>query len=154
MRSGTPELPLLARALHRHLCELPSAVNGLSFTEEMALTLLAEQSESLIRMIGRMTYFIDPLPGQGDSQVRDRVLAMEGASSAVFTRSSGVDSEGKARSPWTDVLVITELGRAVLCGEVDFRSLNPPPRWVGGVEIAVSNVDWRWDEQFREAVRR
>ena len=48
---------------------------------------------------------------------------------------------------------ITELGRAVLRGEVDFRSLNPPPRWVGGVEIAAGNVDWRWDDKLRDAVR-
>jgi hypothetical protein len=48
------------------------------------------------------------------------------------------------------VLVITELGRSVLRGEVDFRSLNPFPRWVGGVEIAAGNVDWRWDEQLRD----
>jgi len=56
--------------------------------------------------------------------------------------------------PGTDVVAITELGRAVLRAEVDFRSLNPLPRWVGGVEIAAGNVDWRWDEQVRDAVRR
>ena len=120
----------------------------------MALALLAERPESLNQMIGRMNDVFDPLPGQGDFQVRDRVLAMERASSPMFTRSSGVDRDGKARPPWTDVLAITELGRAVLRGEVDFRSLKPPPRWVGGVEIAAGNVDWRWDEQRRDAVRR
>jgi hypothetical protein len=52
------------------------------------------------------------------------------------------------------VFVITELGRSVLRGEVDFRSLNPPPRWVGGVEIAAGNADWRWDEMKRDAVLR
>lgn len=72
----------------------------------------------------------------------------------VFTRSPGADREGKARPPWTDVLAITELGRAVLAGKVDFRSLNPPPRWVGGVEVAPGNVDWRWDERRRDAVRK
>lgn len=154
MRSDTPALPLLAGALHRHLRELPSAVNGLSLTEEMALALLAERSESLMRMFSRMNHFIDPLPGQGDLQMRDRVLGMEGASAPVFTRSAGVDREGNTRPPWTDVLAITELGRAVLRGNVDFRSLNPPSRWVGGVEIAVHSVDWRWNEQLREAVRR
>jgi hypothetical protein len=153
-RSGTPALPLLAPALHRHLRELPSAINGLSLTEEMALTLLAEHPESLNRMTGRMTHIFDPLPGQGDLQVRDRVLAMEGASAQVFTRSPGVDREGRARPPWTDVLAITELGRAVLAGQVDFRSLDPPPRWVGGVEVAAGNVDWRWDEKRRNVVRR
>jgi hypothetical protein len=154
MRSDTPALPLLARALHRHLCELPSAITGLSLTEEMALTLLAEQPYSLIHIIGKMTYLTDPLPGQGDQNVRRRVFDMEAASAPVFTRSPGLDREEKARPPWTDVLVITELGRAVLRGEVDFRSLNPPPRWVGGVELAAGNVDWRWDEQHRDAVRR
>ena len=154
MLSGTPALPLLAPALHRHLRELPSLRNGLSFTEEMALTILAEQPESLDRMIGRMNYVIDPLPGQGDFQVRDRVLAMERTGARVFTRSSGVDREGKARPPWTDVLTITEIGRAILRAEVDFRSLNPPSRWVGGVQIGSGNVDWRWDDQVREAVRR
>lgn len=33
VRKGTPELPLLAAALHRHLRELPSIATGLSFTE-------------------------------------------------------------------------------------------------------------------------
>ena len=153
MRTETPELPLLARALHRHLRELPSVINGLSFTEEMALALLAERPESLNRMFGMMNALVDPLPGQGDSQMRDRVLAMERASAPLFTRSPGVDREGNARPPWTDVLTITELGRAVLRADADFRSLNPPPRWVGGVEIAPGNVDWRWDEQRRDAVR-
>src|SRR5690606_15033886 len=39
VRRGTPELPLLAAALHRHLRELPSVENGLSFTEQMVLEL-------------------------------------------------------------------------------------------------------------------
>jgi hypothetical protein len=153
-RSGTPALPLLGPALLRHLRELPSLANGLSFTEQMALELLAERPESLNRMVGRMNHLMDPLPGQGDLQVRDRVLAMEGASARVFTRSPGVDREGNARPPWTDMLAITELGRAVLAGEVDFRSLGPPSRWVGGVEVAVGNPDWRWDEKCCDAVRR
>jgi hypothetical protein len=34
-----------------------------------------------------------------------------------------------------------ELGQAVLCGDVDFRSLNPPPRWVGGVQIGATMPD-------------
>ena len=153
MRSATPDLPLLAPALHRHLRELPSVENGLGFTQQMALTMLAEQPLSLNRMIGRMTYLVDPLPGQGDSQVRDRLLSMELARERVFTRQPGVDREGRARPPWTDVLTLTDLGRAVLAGEVDFQSLAPPPRWVGGVRISQEDPDWRWDESRHDAVR-
>jgi hypothetical protein len=152
MRGGTPELPLLAPALHRHLRELPSIENGLGFTQQMALTLLAEQPHSLNLMFGRMTSVIDPLPGQGDSQMRHRVLAMAQAREPLFTQQPGLDREGRLRPPWTDVLTITGLGRAVLLGEVDFHSLAPPPRWVGGVRISREDPDWRWDESRREAV--
>lgn len=47
--------------------------------------------------------------------------------------------------------MITQLGRAVLRGEVDFRSLDPPARWVGGVEIATGEKDRRWDESALDA---
>jgi hypothetical protein len=154
MRSGTPALPLLGGALHRHLRELPSCINGLSLTQERVLTLLSERPHSLFRMFGRLVYSMDPLPGQGDSQMRDRVLCMEDAGDRVFTREPGLDPDGNSRPPWTDVLTITELGRAVLCGAADFQALGPPPRWVGGVEIAVGNPDWRWNDSLRDAVRR
>lgn len=154
MRSGTPALPLLAKALHRHLRELPSSVNGLSFTEELVLQLLAEGEMNLSHLWGRSTYERDPLPGQGDLQLRDRVLNMEGASARVYERRPGVDRNGEARPPWTDVFTITDLGRAVLGGEVDFTALQPPPRWVGGVQIGPGLPDWRWNEQTRDAVFR
>lgn len=152
MRTGASDLPLLAPALHRHLRELPAVENGLGLTQQMALQMLAEQPYSLNRMIGRMTYVLDPLPGQGDAQVRDRVLSMERARRRVFTRQPGVDREGRARPPWTDVLTLTDLGRAVLAAEVDFRSLAPPPRWVGGVSVSNDAPDWRWDDSRSDAV--
>jgi hypothetical protein len=152
MRTATPALPLLANALHRHLRELPSSVNGLSFTQEMALQLLAEDDINLIRLIGRLTYERDPLPGQGDLNVRNRLLNMEGASARVYERCSGVGPTGEVRPPWTDVFTITDLGRAVLKGDVDFMSLRPPGRWVGGVQIGAGLADWRWNEQTRNAV--
>jgi hypothetical protein len=157
MRSDTPALPLLARALHRHLRELPSAVNGLSLTEELALTLMAEPlpdwggAVNLGKIYRTLHRDTDPLPGQGDLQVRDRVLNMEGASVRVFERRTGV-GPGKPQSPWTDLLSITELGRAVLKGNADFMSLKPPSRWVGGVQIGVGMPDWRWNDKVRDAV--
>jgi len=152
MRSGTPALPLLARALHRHLRELPSSINGLSFTEEMSLRLLAGKEMNLVDVFGSLTYEHDPLPGQGDLQIRDRVLNME--STGVYERRPGVGRNGETHPPWTDVLKITDLGRAVLKGEVDFMSLRAPNRWVGGVEIGAGLPDWRWNEETRDAMHR
>ncbi len=113
---------------------------------------MAEEPHSLSKIYWRMLWETDPLPGQADGDVRDRILDMEETSERIFMRSPGQDRDGKARSPWTDVFALTDLGRAVLRGEVDFRSLNPPRRWVGGVEVTSSNVDWRWDEQLQDAV--
>lgn len=143
---------MLANALHRHLGELPSSRHGLSFTQEMTLQLLAEQEMSLGHLFARLTHECDPLPGQGDLQFRDRVLEMEGATARVYERRAGVDRSGAARAPWTDVLRITSLGRAVLKAETDFMSLQPPARWVGGVCIAMGQPDWRWDEYNRNAI--
>jgi hypothetical protein len=152
-KRGTPALPLLAAALQRHLRELPSVVNGLSLTEQLALRLLAERDQSLQQIFVTLNEHLDPLPGQGDLQVRNRVLGMESARAPVFTRRPGHDRDGRARAPWTDVLAITELGRAVLESEVDFRSLEPASRWVGGVEIGAGKPDWRWDERQREVIQ-
>jgi hypothetical protein len=152
-RGGTPALPLLAPALLRHLAELPAVGTGLSLTERMALELLVERPQSLGELFVRMTHGVDPLPGQGDYQMRDRVLGMEGARERVFVRAPGVDREGRVRSPWTDVLEITVLGRAVLRGEADFRALDPPARWVGGVRVEPGLPVWRWDETRRDVVR-
>jgi hypothetical protein len=152
-RGGTPALPLLAPALLRHLAELPAVETGLSLTERMALELLVERPQSLGELFVRMTHGIDPLPGQGDLQMRDRVLGMEGARERVFVRTPGVDRDGCARPPWTDVLEIAVRGRAVLRGEVDFRALEPPPRWVGGVRVEPGLPVWRWDEPRRDVVR-
>jgi hypothetical protein len=158
MRSDTPALPLLARALHRHLRELPSAFNGLSLTEELALTLMAEPlphwggTVTLGKIYGAMHWDTDPLPGQGDLHVCDRVLNMEGASARVFERRAGVEPDGKPRLPWTDILSITDLGRAVLRGDADFMALRPPGRWVGGVQIGAGKPDWRWNDKIKDAV--
>jgi hypothetical protein len=66
---------------------------------------------------------------------------MEGASAPVYERRPGVDRNGEARPPWTDVLTITDLGRSVLNGEVDFQSLGLPHRWAGGVQIGAGLPD-------------
>ncbi len=105
----------------------------------MALQLLAEEDMSLMRLIGRLLYERDPLPGQGDLNVRDRLLNMEGASARVYERRSGVGPAGEVRPPWTDVFTITELGRAVLKGDVDFMSLNRPT-----VGWAAFKSEWGW----------
>jgi hypothetical protein len=41
-------------------------------------------------------------------------------------------------------LTITPLGHAALAGKVDWLSLRPPVRWLGGVSIPGTAACWRW----------
>jgi hypothetical protein len=130
----------------------------LSLTEALALSLMAEPlpawggAMNLMKIYREVHWVTDPLPGQADGHFLRRVLGMEGAKARVYERRPGAGPDGEARPPWTDVLAITELGRAVLKGEVDFMSLGPPSRWVGGVQIGTGMPDWRWDEQAKDTV--
>lgn len=45
--------------------------------------------------------------------------------------------------PFPRVTSITDTGREVLAGHIDYLSLGPPERWVGNV---VADGRWRWDE--------
>ena len=148
MHTGTPCLPHLAPALHRHLRELPSTANGLSLTQHLALTILSEGTVKMGRLLGLSMGVREPLPWLGDLMLLHIVEQMEAVAENVFIRSRGGQDEPTRDHP----LSITDVGRAVLRGERDWLSLQPPPRWVGGVAIRPNAPCWRWNEAKREAV--
>jgi hypothetical protein len=150
-RSGTPALPIMALALHRHLCELPSVENGLSLTEHLVLQVLAEGGTFTLNRVWELLQTErEPLPWIGDLGFLHVIEQMGKVSESVFIRNAAASGQ---RS-FLDRLSITGLGRAVLCGERDWRSLRPPSRWVGGVHIQPTAGGWRWDEAKCDAVFR
>jgi hypothetical protein len=149
VRRGTPGLPHLARALHRHLRELPSAVNGLSLTEALTLQMLDDGDATIGRLFGMLHAEREPLPFLGDGLFLHIVTEMERAAAPVFQRTAIQPGQ-----PFRDRLTITDTGRAVLRGATDWMSLQPPPRWVGGVRIQAGGPVWRWDDARQDVVRR
>jgi hypothetical protein len=151
VRSGTPALPIMAPALHRHLRELPSIENGLGLTEHLVLQILSEgDTVTLDRVWQLLQREREPLPFIGDLGFLHVVEQMHKASEPVFSRAPAAAGQ----RPFLQQLSITDVGRAVLRGERDWRSLRPPSRWVGGVHIEPSAGGWRWDEAKRDAVFR
>jgi hypothetical protein len=149
-RSGTPALPIMAPALHRHLRELPAVENGLSLTQHLVLQLLAECGTiTLNRVFLQLTREREPLPWMGDWGLLRTIDAMLQASEPVLTRIPAPPGERSFRQQ----LTITDLGRSVLRGDADWLSLAPPARWVGGVHIQPGTPAWRWDENKRQPVR-
>lgn len=147
----TLELPLLGPALHRHLRQLPSLHNGLSLTEQLILQIASESPPSAPRSQNQvfvlLNYERDPLPSNTDLMVHSLVQNMQREESRMLVRN-----QVGAEPGWNDTLEISPLGRQVLAGEVDWLSLTPPRRWVGGVAIGPGLRDWRWDETQREVV--
>jgi hypothetical protein len=139
----------MAPALHRHLRELPSVENGLSLTQHLVLQILSEGGTvTLNHVFGLLLGGREPLPWMGDTGLLRTIDAMLEVSEPPFTRIPAPPGERVFRQQ----LTITDAGRAILKGERDWLSLNPPPRWVGGTHIRPRTANWRWDESQRDAV--
>ncbi len=140
-RTLTPALPHLAPALRRHLQELPSAVNGLSLTQSLLLKILSRQAATAGDLWRISQAELEPLPFLGDTMFLHILDEMGRTTPAVYERSA-IDPE----RPFSDRLAMTDAGRAVLQGALDWLSLHPPVRWIGGVRIDPAKPNWRWDE--------
>jgi hypothetical protein len=130
--SGIPKLPDLAAAVRRHCQELPWLGDGLSLTERLVLQLLAERPRTVGEIFRDLMQEREPLPWLGDIMLLWIVKSMQRVSQPVLTGG--------------EQLTITDLGRAVLAGDVDWLSLAPPERWVGGVRVPSAPPCWRWND--------
>lgn len=151
MKSGTPSLPHLSPALHRHLQELPSTATGLSLTQACALRSLASGPLAVGRMYERLMNVLDPLPWLADTHFASIVEDLEKAAEPILD-FVGHAPRGTAGHWSGRILRLTELGRAVLAGEVDWLSLAGSERWVGGVRIRPGERNWRWDASRQKPV--
>ncbi len=148
--SSLPELPHLAIAVRRHCQELPWLGDGLSLTEHLVLQILADGPKSIGEIFRILMRQREPLPWFGDVMLVHILRCMARAHRAVFESAFAGDDRG-----WpNERLTITDLGRAVLAGQVDFLSLRPPERWVGGVRIAPGLPCWYWNDQTAVPVLR
>jgi hypothetical protein len=140
IRRDTSALPFLAAALHRHLEEFPSVVNGLARTEQQALQGLSElggsasfeaafwaASEKEERRYMGDTTFLHRL--QGLSTDPRRLIRLE--------------REGSHLRSWR--VHLTATGTEVLEGRDDWVRIHGIDRWLGGVHLQGREAQWRWD---------
>lgn len=150
-RTGTPLLPDLAGALHRHLQELPSVEHGLGLTQQLLLATLAEHSPvSAGRLVGTVMQR-DPQPGLGDTGYEYELRQMAKIGNAILLRA---EQRTDPRIWRHDKLEITERGQALLSGKTQLDISEVPERWIGGVRIAAGQENWHWDEKTRSVTLR
>lgn len=141
-RAYLPELPHLAKALRRHCQELPWLRDGLGLTERLVLQRLTGGPKTVGEIYRDLMTMHEPLPWLGDLMFLFVIEDMKRAKPPALVGSF----DGEERHWPQERLALTALGRSVLAGEVDWLSLSPPERWLGGVRIAAARPCWRWDD--------
>ena len=155
LSEDTSALPYLAAALKRHLEEFPSIENGLSRSEHEGLSAINDGHTTPVAA------FLDVAKRQesvflGDTVFWDYLERLSGTKNALVTWLDGTPvvapTPDTSREFVKRKLRLTPLGREVLSARKDWQTLNPSPRWLGGVEIAPGKKLWRWDEGQRTLV--
>jgi Domain of unknown function (DUF1835) len=145
VRLGIPELPFMAVAIRRHLQEFPWIDDGLSLTERLALRLISERPCTMGEIFHDLQQEREPLPWLGDTMLRFILESMKRIDPPVFTATF----DGDDRCWFKERLTITDTGLAVLSGMVDFLSLHPTDRFLGGASASL----WRWDDRAGTTVK-
>jgi hypothetical protein len=158
IKTKTPLIPAMAPALRRHLQELPWIENGLSLTERLTLEILAEQGAiSAHRLFVILVQEKEPLPYLGDTMYWRILDNLHQSEHPPF------EITGETRElPWPQrVLKLTEMGRALLYGEVNWQDIQSCDRplgsaegnhWVSGMNLTSTQFCWMWNEQQGEPV--
>jgi Domain of unknown function (DUF1835) len=125
-------------ALRRHLQELPWTTDGLGLTERLTLGLLADgdcPEEALFR---RLTEEAEPLPFLGDAMYAAALDDLAAADRPAIRVVPAGGGEGRQ-------VALTDVGRRIFHGLLNWRACSPPERWVGGVRISRGAPVWSWD---------
>ncbi len=147
---GTPALPPLAPAVLRQLRELPATTNGLSLTEQLALTILKREGGTTGgRLFGRYTNDYEPLVFMGDLGFYNIIL--RGLAAGPNPAITYDKANGK-QEWWRNLMHLTQTGHDLLENRLNWLQIAPIHRWVGGTEIRAGTPVWCWDEQSERPV--
>ncbi|MEP6764410.1 MAG: DUF1835 domain-containing protein [Gemmatimonadaceae bacterium] len=134
-------LQFLNDALKRLLEEFPDSVSGLPRTERTILELLKERGPMTFADMFPAHMQLEESPYMGDLTIWSRVEDLAGGAEALITRDPATNNHEMLKSR----LAITEVGKRVLAGELDWMTLASIDRWIGGTHLVAPNVSWRWD---------
>lgn len=143
-----PALPLLAPALLRQLQELPGAQDGLSLTERLALTCLADTGPMAFgQVFAELMAKREPLPFLGDMMFHALLRPLIDGKQPLLT-------ESETQLEWPRrVLDLTPLGRQVLSGQAYWPEHASHARWVGGTCIRPGEQHWAINQALRPVWR-
>lgn len=140
IQTGTPALPMLGKALHRHLQQLPGLHDGLGLTERLILQIL--QREGALpagKVFATLMRRDEPLPYLGD-------LMYWWLLQPLLTGPTPLLRIDDSAADWPQrIIELSSQGQAVLRGKTDGFASRATGYWVGGVELQPGRPHWRYD---------
>ncbi|GHC16860.1 DUF1835 domain-containing protein [Aidingimonas halophila] len=130
VNTGTPALPMMGKALERHLQELPEPDTGLGLTERLTLEIVRDHGPLPVgKAFSYLMREYEPLPYLGDLMfwwlIQPLVTAPQPALDITDTHLEWPHRR----------LALMDLGREVLAGRRNWLAYAPGARWVGGIRI-------------------
>jgi len=151
---GTPELGFVGPALGRLLEELPDVRSGLSRSERQILQAVADGTSRPAELF-QVTQRLEQPRYLGDAPFFQYVARLANDVCPLLQTADGAAFDpiaarcGYRTAP---ILVsLTEAGRDVLGGRLDWMRVNSVERWLGGVSLRGPRT-WRWNERSRSVV--
>lgn len=148
LRGDGSALPYLPGAVTRLLQEYPWTADGLSRTERRLLEIAGAGGidlASALRLMheGETAYYIT------DTSLAEMAVELSRASPPLLVLAPEI-TWGERGLEGT--VMLTEMGRAVLAGQLDKVDACGIDRWIGGVHLRSGGALWRWDETRRRVV--
>ncbi|SDS21506.1 protein of unknown function [Halopseudomonas sabulinigri] len=145
IKNGTPALPMLGKALHRHLQQLPDEQHGLGLTEYLSLQILQQQGPLTAGQVFReLMLHQEPLPYLGDLMFWWLLQPLLSGATPLLQ----IDDPAPA---WPQRLIrLTAQGEAVLAAKADGFAARGTPYWVGGVQLIPGAAHWRYDAERQQ----
>jgi hypothetical protein len=149
-RGGTQSLPELGAALERLLQELPAKANGLSRTEQAALSAVAEGARAPAEIFVAV-HTREQRPFMGDWPFWRLLAHLASGTTALLELASGARPRFPPQVPAAAAFGaqrfrLTPAGREVLERRRDAIHTIGIDRWWGGTHLKSNGTVWRWDE--------
>jgi hypothetical protein len=141
LNQDTSALPFLEGTIIRMLEEFPSRYNGLSRTEQQALSIIAA-GEQRPGKVFTSNQALEDRVFMGDTGFWDILRLFLTSSPPLITLPAG--KQLTLPSTPDQALTITPEGKAVLLGKRNWLEIKAPDRWIGGVHLTRDKV-WTWD---------
>ena len=145
IRADSSPLPFLAAALRRHLEQFPSVENGLSRTEQQALSVLFDHGPLSGPQLYVRVQRLEEQIFMGDLSFYRIMADLSHAPHPLVEIS---DAPPKSLGQ----VSLTSAGRSVMEARADHIALNGIDRWLGGVHLIGNQVAWRWDASAGQLV--